>query len=185
MRGFIGELYIRVLTTGMNELERLKLQDETGAATAKSSHELADWFLSLANFLSSNPIIKAECVLTAFSLHPSKHYYKCVQDCSIYFHSDSKKLETVAKKPLTTLETDLNRLDLHDESKNTVDHKTNNINNSENIPQSLVSSVVLEGEGLGLSSDLCHDLVVLLSGPRLKLLTWDSNWLEAPFNILF
>lgn len=44
------------------------------------------------------------------------------------------------------------------------------------LAQRLVSGAVLDGEGLGLSSDVCRDLAVLLSGPRLKMLTWELSW---------
>lgn len=44
------------------------------------------------------------------------------------------------------------------------------------LAQRLVSGAVLDGESLGLSTDACRDLAVLLSGPRLKMLTWDLSW---------
>ncbi|CAH2208848.1 jg25666 [Pararge aegeria aegeria] len=39
----------------------------------------------------------------------------------------------------------------------------------------LSTAIFAEGEGLGLEADLCQDLAVLLSGPRVKTLYWDLD----------
>ncbi|XP_077296995.1 uncharacterized protein LOC143918801 [Arctopsyche grandis] len=171
MRPFVYELYIRALTTGVNELERQKIQDESDeTATSSASHTLAAWFLSLADLVAANPIVSAECVLTAFSLHPSKHYYQKVLECSSHIHNWLKKGNKAIEdsslfKTVESMQSDVSRMDLHDDTKA-----------DEESTQSLISAAVLEGEGLELSVDLCRDLAVLLSGPRLKYLTWDLSW---------
>lgn len=185
MRSFVCELYIRALTTGVNELERLKLQDETGGKSTTISHQLADWFVSLADYLSVNVTVSAECVLTAFSLYPSKLYYQRVIESAMLVKEVSTLVEPekapspepssdeLFSKALDGLEADLQLLKMQ---KKCSSNALQSFDLKQKQPQSLVSSAVLEGEDLDLSSDLCHDLAVLLSGPRLKLLTWDLSW---------
>lgn len=175
MRPFVYELYIRALTTGVNELERQKIQDESDeSATSSASHTLAAWFLSLADLVAANTIVSAECVLTAFSLHPSKHYYQKVLECSSHIQNWLKKGNKATEdsslfKTVESLQSDVNRMDLYGD-------KMWDTKADEESTQSLISAAVLEGEGLELSADLCRDLAVLLSGPRLKYLTWDLSW---------
>lgn len=204
MKPFICELYIRALTTGVNELERLKLQDEGSATTSSTSHKLAHWFISLADLLSPNPTVSAECVLTAFSLHPSKFYYEQVEKCSLNFKnqkptksscdynvsiSQNNSYHNNSTNTINDLKNDvykLNILNNNAEIRHGVGDKPIKLSvssevsvdpsNDEVSAQALISSAVLEGEGLELSTDLCRDLVVLLSGPRLKSLTWDLSW---------
>lgn len=42
----------------------------------------------------------------------------------------------------------------------------------------LSTAIFAEGEALGLGADLCQDLAVLISGPRVKTLTWDMERYE-------
>lgn len=39
----------------------------------------------------------------------------------------------------------------------------------------LSTAIFAEGEAIGLEPDLCQDLAVLISGPRVKTLTWDME----------
>lgn len=39
----------------------------------------------------------------------------------------------------------------------------------------LSTAIFSEGEALGISPELCQDIAVLLSGPRLKTLSWDMD----------
>lgn len=199
MQQFVCELYIRALTTGINELERLKLQDEESELASAASHQLASWFLALGEYLSANPFVSAECILTAFSLHPSRYYYRKVEDSSVVIKKPVKKEE----KPLAYIQDDLDAIfsqlqksctnkieeNVVDNkslsTKNTLDLKLNDKPQTDNsIAPNLISTAVLEGENLSLGSDMCHDLAVLLSGPRLKLLTWDLSWFVI-FHLVF
>lgn len=39
----------------------------------------------------------------------------------------------------------------------------------------LSTAILNESEALGLSPELCQDITVLLSGPRVKTLSWDMD----------
>ncbi|KAJ8981467.1 hypothetical protein NQ317_006993 [Molorchus minor] len=71
LKPFIIEMYIRALTTDMNELERAKDGNDQERAAIITSR-LAGAFCTMADFLGEHVKVARECVLTAFSLEPTK-----------------------------------------------------------------------------------------------------------------
>lgn len=165
---------------------------------SNTSHTLAHWFISLADLLSPNPTVSAECILTAFSLHPSKFYYEQVEKCSLNFKnqkptksscdynvsiSQNNSYHNNSTNTVDDLKNDVSKLNIlknedmrRGEPAKLSSSSEGGVDSSRDVAQSLISAAVLEGEGLEISTDLCRDLVVLLSGPRLKSLTWDLSW---------
>ncbi|XP_051167475.1 uncharacterized protein LOC127285478 isoform X3 [Leptopilina boulardi] len=82
VKPLVIELYIRALTTDMNELEsqKTKADKEKARETAK---RLSVQFLKLADFVVSNIGIARECVLTAFSLNPTRECYDRIKEIAI------------------------------------------------------------------------------------------------------
>lgn len=76
------ELYIRALTTDMNELESQKAKSDKEKAR-ETAKRLSVQFLKLADFVVSNIGIARECVLTAFSLHPTRECYDRIRAIAI------------------------------------------------------------------------------------------------------
>ncbi|XP_045603213.2 LOW QUALITY PROTEIN: serine-rich adhesin for platelets [Procambarus clarkii] len=70
----VTELLIRALTMDMNSLEALKLKEREG--NIKDAHlqleqQMAAGFMDLATVFTTHKSVARECVLTAFSLHPT------------------------------------------------------------------------------------------------------------------
>lgn len=72
-------MYIRALTTDMNELERLKHVNEEDKMKTTTSR-LARTFSNLAELLDDHVKVARECVLTAFSLEPTKERLKQIEE---------------------------------------------------------------------------------------------------------
>lgn len=70
MKPILVELYVRALTTDMNELELQKSKKDK-EKVRETEERLSGQFLKLADVLGNSVIIAKECVLTAFSLNPT------------------------------------------------------------------------------------------------------------------
>lgn len=79
MRHFAIEMYIRALTTDMNELERLKHVNDDEKMKMTTSR-LAHTFTDLADLLNDHVKVARECVLTAFSLEPTKDRLQRIEE---------------------------------------------------------------------------------------------------------
>lgn len=82
IKPLVIELYIRALTTDMNELESQKAKSDKEKAR-ETSKRLSLQFLKLADVVGSNIGIARECVLTAFSLHPTRVCYDRIQEIAV------------------------------------------------------------------------------------------------------
>ncbi|XP_014213027.1 mucin-19 [Copidosoma floridanum] len=82
IKPLVIELYIRALTSDMNELENQKCK-----ANKEKSQEIArtlsQEFLKLADYVHESVGIARECVLTAFSLHPTRECYERIRDLAV------------------------------------------------------------------------------------------------------
>lgn len=92
VKPLVIELYIRALTTDMNELEsqKTKADKEKARETAK---RLSVQFLKLADFVVSNIGIARECVLTAFSLNPTRECYDRIKEIAIACGKIKKEID--------------------------------------------------------------------------------------------
>ncbi|KAI4497985.1 hypothetical protein M0802_006809 [Mischocyttarus mexicanus] len=82
IKPLVIELYIRALTTDMNELESQKAKSDK-EKVRETAKRLSTQFLKLADVVGSNIGIARECVLTAFSLHPTRVCYDRIKDIAI------------------------------------------------------------------------------------------------------
>ncbi|XP_047355373.1 serine-rich adhesin for platelets-like isoform X1 [Vespa velutina] len=82
IKPLVIELYIRALTTDMNELESQKAKSDK-EKVRETAKRLSTQFLKLADVVGSNIGIARECVLTAFSLHPTRACYDRIKDIAI------------------------------------------------------------------------------------------------------
>lgn len=53
--------------------------------------------------------------------------------------------------------------------------ETLNLKQTQTQANVLSTAIFAEGEALGLGAELCQDLAVLISGPRVKTLSWDMD----------
>ncbi|KAF5289285.1 hypothetical protein FQR65_LT11906 [Abscondita terminalis] len=172
MKTFIIELYIRALTTDMNVLERQKNEDNI-EKVAETSERLAHGFLRLADVLNEHIKVSRECVLTAFSLKPTQ--------------STLDRIVNLAKDTgYEVLDTGQNwKCKLHPpiDSSDDVCYKCNECGEymsklelKSPLNTNTALSEALTEEQLGLSPQLCDDLVVVLSSPRYQLFSWLVQW---------
>ncbi|XP_011307014.1 uncharacterized protein [Fopius arisanus] len=73
------ESYIRALTTDMNEMENQKAKSDKDHER-EIAKRLSTEFLKLADVVDSSIEIAKECVLTAFSLHPTRACYDRIRE---------------------------------------------------------------------------------------------------------
>lgn len=76
------ELYIRGLTTDMNELEQQKMKNDKDKVR-EAEVRLSDGFLKLADLVKDNVGVCRECVLTAFSLNPTRVCYERIKEMAV------------------------------------------------------------------------------------------------------
>lgn len=178
-------MYIRALTTDMNELEKQK-QASDNKQVEETSKRLSDGFLALADLLQDNLYVSRECVLTSFSINPT---WSCME-----------RIEKLAISCGAQAAVDVDGQDSDESSKDKIDNNDklidNSITNSETLKKSVGTEVppidtgqvsvfsnselikVLVPQTLGLSEQLCDDLAVILSSPRYQLLSWVMPWPE-------
>lgn len=82
IKPLVIELYIRALTTDMNELENQKSKANK-EKVQETAQRLSQEFLRLADYVSSSVSTARECVLTAFSLHPTRACYDRIREIAI------------------------------------------------------------------------------------------------------
>ncbi|XP_058795476.1 uncharacterized protein LOC131666651 [Phymastichus coffea] len=78
LKSLVIELYIRALTTDMNELEDHRINNEK-EKIQETSQRLSRGFLHLADYVDLMGVAR-ECVLTAFSLHPTRPCYDRIRE---------------------------------------------------------------------------------------------------------
>ncbi|XP_015111213.1 mucin-5AC [Diachasma alloeum] len=76
------ESYIRALTTDMNEMENQKAKSDK-EHEREIAKRLSTQFLKLADVVESSIDIAKECVLTAFSLHPTRACYDRIREIAV------------------------------------------------------------------------------------------------------
>ncbi|XP_033610891.1 serine-rich adhesin for platelets isoform X3 [Cryptotermes secundus] len=76
------ELYIKGLTTDMNELEQQKMKNDK-EKVREAEVRLSDGFLKLADLVKDNVGVCRECVLTAFSLNPTRVCYERIKEMAV------------------------------------------------------------------------------------------------------
>ncbi|KAJ2941019.1 hypothetical protein O0L34_g13148 [Tuta absoluta] len=175
LKPYVVELYVRAITTGMNELEKLKLKPEFEEKEARATeYTLASWFMQLGHLLSASARMKCECILTAFSVHPTPALYERIKQAPVLtarpFAETQPKEEPEVKSEFGSWANDSRT-------------QTNFVKTSEHLKMQatqhqanvLSTTVLNEGEVLGLDAELCQDIIVLLSGPRVKTLSWDMD----------
>ncbi|KAF5294237.1 hypothetical protein FQA39_LY13485 [Lamprigera yunnana] len=172
MKTFIIELFIRALTTDMNDLERQKNEDDTDKV-AETTGRLACGFLKLADVLSCNLKVTRECVLTSFSLKPSQ--------------PTLNRLVTLAKSSgYEVLDTGQSwKCKLHPpvDDSDEVCYKCSECGDymthfdlKSPLNANIALSEAFTEELVELSPQLCDDLVVVLSSPRYQLFNWLVDW---------
>ncbi|CAH1153429.1 unnamed protein product [Phaedon cochleariae] len=172
LKPFVVELYIRALTTDMNELERQKDSDEPEKAAATTSR-LAAAFCNLADFLDEHVKVARECILTAFSLEPTKDRMAAIENLAR--RSGFQVLDTGQEwkcklHPPTLPSDDVTWVcpECGDWMCNPDFTAPTKIN--------MALNEALQNSVLGITEALCDDLVVCLSNPRYQILSWFLPW---------
>ncbi|GJQ66974.1 hypothetical protein Trydic_g21912 [Trypoxylus dichotomus] len=165
------ELYVQALTTDLNLLERQKNEDDKQKVQETSSR-LAEGLLQLAEVLNDHINVCRECILTSFSLQPT-------QDCL-------RKIEDIAKKcGHEVLDTGQWKCKLHPPISNEDEIGLQcqdcggfmaQLQLSQALNTNTAFSEALTADRLGLSPELCDDLVVVVCSPRYQLLSWLQRW---------
>lgn len=172
LKPFVIEMYIRALTTDMNELERQKDADEKDKVAAITSR-LAEAFCNLADFLDEHVKVARECVLTAFSLEPTKERLKNIEELAR--RSGFQVLDTGQEWKCKLHPPVLPSDDIAWICPECGDWMCKP---QLNIPLKINMALneALQNSVLGISEALCDDLVVCLSNPRYQILSWFLPW---------
>ncbi|CAG9569906.1 unnamed protein product [Danaus chrysippus] len=169
---FVCELYVRAITAGMNELERLKMKTEKESEARSTEQTLSTWFSQLGELLSNSKRLDCECILTAFSVHPSAEMYERVKAAPILapIQSDIQEIKEEFNSEYGSWANDSRT-----QTNLVKTSETLNLKQTQKQANVLSTAILAEGEALGLGPELCQDLSVLISGPRVKTLSWDTD----------
>ncbi|XP_052745200.1 uncharacterized protein LOC112056076 isoform X2 [Bicyclus anynana] len=170
---FVCSLYVRAITAGMNELEKLKLDTEKQSEARATEMTLSKWFNQLGSLLAASSRLSWECALTAFSVHPSKAMYEQVMRAPPMAPLIMPDVQE--QEPNTSSEFGSWATDSRTQTNLVKTSETLKLKQTQKQANVLSTAIFAEGEGLGLGADLCQDLAVLLSGPRVKTLYWDLD----------
>lgn len=172
MKPFVCELYVRAITAGMNELERLKLKSEKESEARSMEQTLSSWFIHLGSLLRASERFNCECILTAFSVHPSQDMYDMIKAAPILppVIVDSQDTTEGTRSEFGSWASDS-----RSQTNLVKTSETLNMKQTQHQANVLSTALLNEGEALGLGPELCQDIAVLLSGPRVKTLSWDME----------
>ncbi|KAL3290294.1 hypothetical protein HHI36_023638 [Cryptolaemus montrouzieri] len=173
MKAFIIELYIRALTTDMNLLERQKSDNEK-EKMVETTKRLANGFTNLAEVLKSDVNVSRECILTAFSLQPTIDRIRKIEELAKLsgFEVLDTGQEWKCKLHPPVLPSDDIAWICNDCGEYMCKPQLNVPLNTTNI----ALNEALTEEKLGITRELCDDLVVLLSSPRYQVFSWLLDW---------
>lgn len=158
------ELYIRGFTTNINLIEHHKSGSDD-EKILKAEILLSHSFLELSEILCDNIIIYRECLLTAFSLYPTKDCLKRLEKAALLCGSCKNE------------SSDLNDKDnIWNNCKN-VSCILKNKKTEERFIEAVNGLNILNSELLGLAPHLCDDLSTVLSNPRCQTLSWSLGWI--------
>lgn len=150
------EIYVRSLTVNLNELEEYKTNNDFVGQDLSELH-LYNGFLLLADCVHKDVFLHRECVLTAFSIKPSKSSFLILQAIAKETNNNEKDREICENLPSTPTQTDSN-----------LNNFVNNI---------LASPIYIpSAEDLGITQTLCDDLAIVIQNARSKQLYWTLSW---------
>lgn len=172
MKTFTIELYIRALTTDMNDLERQKNEQEH-EKVSETTKRLAQGFCRLADILEEHINVSRECVLTSFSLQPTPERLKRIEDlarlCGYEVLDTGQAWKCKLHPPALPSDELCWTCSLCGEYMSQPQIEAA-INTNTALCEALTAGQ------LGLSPQLCDDLAVLLSSPRYQILSWLLQW---------
>ncbi|XP_044256419.1 uncharacterized protein LOC123006196 isoform X2 [Tribolium madens] len=172
LRTFTIELYIRALTTDMNNLESQKTENET-EKVEETTKRLANGFSNLADILKDNVQVSRECALTAFSLEPTLDRLRKIEELaklSGFNVLDTGQIWECKLHPPVTSADEISWIC------NACGKWMCKPNLDLRLTTNFALNEALNFEQLGISSQLCDDLAVVLNGPRYHLLSWLLRW---------
>lgn len=167
------EMYIKVITTDINECETSKdSNDPTRVELITTT--LAATFCQLAGLLDDHIDVARECVLTAFSLKPTVECLNMLEMCAIRSGITVEPLPTwKCKLHPPVLETDDVMWICSECGEWTTDPQlTRPLQNNITLHQ------IMRYEVLGIPQTLCDDLSVCISYSRYQVLSWYQSWNE-------
>lgn len=173
LKQFIIEIFIKIITTDINESETCKNYNDTVKVELVTA-ELAQTFCELSLLLDDCIEVARECVLTAFSMKPTEGRLKMLEMFAIrsgIFEEPAPIWKCSLHPPV--LQTDdlmwicsecgdwMAELQLKTPPENNI-----------SLHQ------IFRTEVLGFSQTLCDDLSVCISYSRYKILSWYQPWTE-------
>ncbi|XP_017782163.1 PREDICTED: uncharacterized protein LOC108566683 isoform X2 [Nicrophorus vespilloides] len=174
MRNYNVEVYIQALNTDMNLLEKLKTDNDNEEKVTETTIRVADGLLRLANLLKDNLRVSRECLLSAFSLRPSLESLLQIEGAaraSGYNVLDTGQWTCRFHKPAQPEDDLLILCDYCNDY--SLELKLNNPALKQ--PNTALSEA-LRTNRMGLSEEICDDLVVIIFCTRYQLLSWLQCW---------
>lgn len=170
---FLIEMYIKVITTDINECEMFKHNNDTNQVALVTA-ELAEIFCKLSKLLDEHIIVARECALTAFSLKPTEDRLKSIEDFAVKsgIHVD----------PLPPWKCPLHPPVLKSDELMWICSNCGDWMTSPQLERPTENNIklhqILRSEVLGIPQTLCDDLSVCISYSRYQILSWCQPWLE-------
>lgn len=173
LKHFQIEMYIKVMTTDINECEMCKISNETNRVKLITS-ELAETICKLSKLLDDNVNVAIECVLTGFSLEPTEERLKLIEAfavrCGIPIE---QQLNWKCRLHPPVLKTD----ELMWKCSECGDWMTKP-QLTRPVENNIILHQLLRSDILGIPQTLCDDLSVCISYSRYQMLSWYHPWAD-------
>ncbi|XP_065165305.1 uncharacterized protein [Atheta coriaria] len=176
MRPYSVEVCIQAINSDLNCMERAKTENEaetTATRLEAISVRVADGFMRLADQFAENLHVARECVLTAFSIMPTPRIFSKIEEmarASGYEVLDTGQWKCKSHPPPDPAEEVLIKCEQCGEYKS-------ELHLNEALKQATTSLIEsFKVNNMGLPSELCDDLVVIIFCARYQMLSWSQTW---------
>lgn len=173
LKHFLLDMYIKLLTTLINECECFKQHNDKVQAAVVTT-ELAKYFSTLSTILYMHVDVARECLMTAFSLEPTPKRFEMIE------HLAMKSGFTVEELPAftCTLHPPVLKTDELMWLCSSCGDWQPDIQLKRPPENNIILHQIMRTEVLGIPQSLCDDLSVCISYSRYQILSWYQPWME-------
>lgn len=180
-RSLCVEIFIRGLTFNMNEVELFKINADT-ENVLRSEARLSNGYLQLADVLKEKLLICRECVLTAFSLHPTLYSLNLIYELAYLSQKTQERAHSVFSNSSSKKKSDFNKSYMYNGKVKSGECLNLKPLFKKSLSGKLLDAVnvspidIFDSDSLELAPQLCDDLTTVLNGPRNLTLSWTLEW---------
>ncbi|VEN39325.1 unnamed protein product [Callosobruchus maculatus] len=170
IKPLILKMYVKMLTAEMN-INEVQRDSEEITSINSTKANLARMLTSLAEFFDDHVNVARECLLTAFSIFPTKERLKGIENLARRSGFEGVEMERPLKCSHLPAQPILDKVGSQCICGDWV------IKPELELPRTNIPLYeAMQNSVLGISETLCDDLVICLSSPRNKIFNWLLPW---------